>query len=77
MGLAENMAYMGEKKCVRCFFMWKPDGKRTFRTPRCRLEDNIKTDVKGTEWDLSVLGQKQVQGNKSPGSIKRGVFLNS
>jgi hypothetical protein len=28
----------------------KPEGKRPLRSPTCRWEDNIKTDVREIEW---------------------------
>jgi hypothetical protein len=37
--------HKSDEKCHRILF-GKPDGKRPLRTPRCRLEDNIKMHLR-------------------------------
>jgi hypothetical protein len=32
-------------------FGWNPDGKRPLGRPRCRLEDNVRTDLRETGWE--------------------------
>jgi hypothetical protein len=42
---AGHVANMGEMRNVYTIFVEKPEGKRTFRTPRQRWEDNIRLDL--------------------------------
>jgi hypothetical protein len=37
------------EKCISGL-IGKPERNRSLRKYTCRLEDNIKTDLKGTEW---------------------------
>jgi hypothetical protein len=39
-----------DKKCIQ-YFGWKPEGKRLLERPRCRQEDNIKTDPREIVWE--------------------------
>ena len=41
-----HVAGMGEKKHLYCLQMPKPEVKRPFGIPRCKWQDNIKTDHK-------------------------------
>jgi hypothetical protein len=34
--------YAGEERCMHVFLVWKHEGKKPLRRPRCRGEDNIK-----------------------------------
>jgi len=42
---AGHMARMGEGRGVHRVLVWKPEGKRPLGRPRCRWEDNFKTDL--------------------------------
>ena len=48
------MARMGEGRGVHRILVGKPEGKRPLGRPRCRWEDNIKTDIQevggGGDW---------------------------
>ena len=49
------MARMGEERGVHRVLVGKPEGKRPLGRPRCRWEDNIKTDLQevgegGGDW---------------------------
>ena len=39
------MAHMGEGRGVHRILVGKPERKRPFGRPRCRWQDNIKTDL--------------------------------
>jgi len=50
-----HVALMGERRGVYRVLVGKPEGKRPFRRPRHRWEDNIKTDLQevgcgGIDW---------------------------
>jgi hypothetical protein len=45
MRLAGHVARMGEKRNVYRLLVGKPERKRSLGRPRCRLIDNIKTDL--------------------------------
>jgi len=40
------MSLMGEGRGVHRVLVGKPEGKRPMGRPRCRLEDNLKMDLK-------------------------------
>ena len=42
---AGHVARMGERRDVYRVLVGKPEGKRPLGRPRCRWEDNIKTDL--------------------------------
>jgi hypothetical protein len=42
---------MGEKRNACRILVGKPEGKRSLERPRCRWMDNIKMDLRETEWD--------------------------
>jgi len=42
---AGHVACMGEGRGMYSVLVWKPEGKRPLGRPRCRWEDNIKTDL--------------------------------
>jgi hypothetical protein len=48
---AEHVARMGEEICVYRVLVGRPEGKRPLGRPRCRWEDNIKTDLRETGID--------------------------
>ena len=56
------MARMGEGSGVHRVLVGKPEGKRPLGRPRCRWEDNIKTDLQewegvvGTGWSWFRIG---------------------
>jgi hypothetical protein len=88
MRLAGHVARMGEGRGVYRVLVGKPEGKRPLGTPRRRLEDNIKMDLKetrvnGANW--IQVAQDRVQlvgfcehGNEPSGFIrKRDIFLTS
>jgi hypothetical protein len=75
---------MGESTHAYRVLVGKPERRRALDRPRCRWEDNIKTDFReGEGWhrlDRSGLGQGQVAGscvfsNEPSGSIKCREFL--
>jgi hypothetical protein len=43
------ITYGGEKMYIQVL-VGKPEGKRPFGRPRCRLEGNIKMDLQEVEW---------------------------
>ena len=45
---AGHVARMEESKGVYGVLVWKPGGKRPFRSPRHRCEDNIKMESSGS-----------------------------
>jgi hypothetical protein len=47
---AGHVARMGEKRNVYRILVGKPEGKRPLRRPRRRCVENIKIDIKETEW---------------------------
>ena len=52
---AGHVARMGERRGVYRILVRKPEGKRPLGRPRCRWEDNIKTDLQevacgGVDW---------------------------
>jgi hypothetical protein len=47
---AGYVARMGESRGVYRVLVGKPEGKRPLGRPRCRWEDNIKTDL--WKWDV-------------------------
>jgi hypothetical protein len=46
-----HVACMGQVRNVHKILIRIPEGKGPFRIPRCRWEDNIKVDIKGTAFD--------------------------
>ena len=40
-----HVARMGERRCVYRVLVWKPEGKKPLRRPRCRWKDNINMDL--------------------------------
>jgi hypothetical protein len=58
------MACMGEGRGVYRVLVGRPKGKRSLERPRCRLEDNIKLDLReiGTDGENWIqLAQDRVQ----------------
>jgi hypothetical protein len=47
---AGHLARMGVKRNARRILVGKPVGKRPLGRPRCRWEDNIKTDFREIGW---------------------------
>jgi hypothetical protein len=47
----EHVARMGEKRNANRILVGKPEGKRPLGRPRRRWVDNIKMDLRETEWD--------------------------
>jgi hypothetical protein len=45
---AGNVARMGEERKVYKVLVGRPEGKRPLGRPRCRWEDGIRMDLKGT-----------------------------
>jgi hypothetical protein len=43
---------MGEMRNVYKILVRKPEGKRPFRRPMCRWEDNIRMDLKEIGWEM-------------------------
>jgi hypothetical protein len=41
---------MGEWRGIYRVLVGKPEGKRPFGRPRCRLEDNTKMNLQEVEW---------------------------
>jgi hypothetical protein len=41
--------YRGEDRCIQCL-VGKPEGKRLLGRSSCRLESNIKMDLKQMRW---------------------------
>jgi hypothetical protein len=61
---AGHMARMGEGRGVYWVLVGRPEGKRPLGRPRCRWEDNIKTDFREREIDGAnwiQLAQDRVQ----------------
>jgi hypothetical protein len=61
---AGHVAWMGEKRNAYRMLVGKPEGKRLLGRPRHRSEDNIKMDLRDTEWgimDWSLLTQDRDQ----------------
>jgi hypothetical protein len=48
---AGHVARMGEKRNAYKILVGKTEGNRPLRRPRCRWVDNIKIDLRETEWD--------------------------
>jgi len=44
-------AHKGDMKIHTKFWLEKPAGKRLFRRPRCRWEDNIRMDIWEKGWE--------------------------
>ena len=42
---AEHVAHLGDRRGVFKVLVGKHEGKKPFRRPRCRWEDNIKMDL--------------------------------
>jgi hypothetical protein len=40
-----HIARTGKRIGAHSVLMWKPEGKRTFGSPRCRWEHNIKISI--------------------------------
>jgi hypothetical protein len=82
---AGHVARMGERKGVHRALVGKPEGKRPLRRPRCRWEDNIKTDLQevgcegvwtGSSWlRIGQVGGICECGNEPSGSIQCEEFL--
>ena len=56
---AGHVARMEEGRGVHKVLVWKPEGKRPLRRPRCRWEDNIKDGSSGSGkglWGLNGVG---------------------
>jgi len=47
---AGHVACMGERRDVYMVLVGKPEGRRPFGIPRCRMEDNIKIDLHEVGW---------------------------
>ena len=81
MRLTGKVVRMGDGKLVYRVLVGKPDGKRPPGIPRHRWEDNIKMDPQEVgcecmDWiDLDQVVGSCECGNKPPGSIKCGEFL--
>jgi hypothetical protein len=65
------------KKCIQN--IRKLEGKRPFRRPRSKWEDNIRMDIKrnifeGVDWINPVAGSCEHDSEPS-GSVKDGQFL--
>jgi hypothetical protein len=71
---------MGEKRNLCRILVGKPVRKRPLGKPRCRCVDNIKMDLRDTEWggmdwidkaqDKGPVEDSCEQGNAPPDSIK-------
>jgi hypothetical protein len=49
---AGQFATMGQMRNACRIFLEKPEWKRTFRSPRHRLEDNIKMALREIRWEV-------------------------
>jgi hypothetical protein len=47
-----HVARIGETRKSYTILDGKPDGKRSLRRPGCRVEGNIRIDLRGTEWEI-------------------------
>jgi hypothetical protein len=47
---ARQVARMGERRGAHRVLVGKPEGRRPLGRPRCRWEDNIKTDLREVDW---------------------------
>jgi hypothetical protein len=45
-----HVAHMGEKRGAYQILVGRPEGRRPLGRPRCRWEDNIKTDLQEVGW---------------------------
>jgi hypothetical protein len=45
-----HVARMGDRRGAYGVLVWRPDGKRPFKRPRRRWEDNIKIDLQEVGW---------------------------
>jgi hypothetical protein len=41
------------------FWVWKPEGKRPLRRPRCKWEDNIKIDLQEVKSNLKYFSDSK------------------
>jgi len=55
MRLTGHVASMGEKRSAYKILVGKPEGRRPFGRPKCRLENNIKMDLQKIKWGWSGL----------------------
>jgi hypothetical protein len=46
---ARHMAFMGDRNGAYRGLVGRSDGKKPLESPRCRWEDNIKTDLQEVE----------------------------
>jgi hypothetical protein len=47
----KHVTQMGEMKNVYKILVGKPEKKRSLGRPRCRQEDNMRTDLRETMWE--------------------------
>jgi hypothetical protein len=52
MRLAKNVAHMREMRNAYKILVRKPEGKRPFRRPRHKWEDNIRMDLRERGWKV-------------------------
>jgi hypothetical protein len=52
MKLVDHVARIGEVRNAYKILVGKPEGKRSLGRRRCRWKDNIRTDLRETEWDI-------------------------
>jgi hypothetical protein len=45
-----HVAYIGGRRGVYRFLVWKPEGKKPLGRPRCRWEGNIKMGLQEIGW---------------------------
>jgi len=50
---AGHVARIGERRGVNRILVGKPEGRRSFGSPRRRWEDNIKIDLEEVKWEMN------------------------
>jgi len=53
MRLTGHVANMGDKRRAYKILVGKPEGRRPFGRPKCRLENNVKMDLQEIKWGWS------------------------
>jgi hypothetical protein len=68
---AGHIAHMGDMRNALNILIGKPEGKRPLRRPTCRWGDNIKMNIRETQWEVVEWIRIAQDMDRKPGKISR------